>query len=89
MCHKRAGEQGTSSACAEGAREDMRKARREYASRRMAAAIKRMGNTPLSSLEWEFAFRWATVWGMASRMCPRCRRADNCTNENGCQGDEG
>ena len=68
---------GTASSCS-GADmlERPRKSRTEYAGRRMAAAVKRMGDVSLSSSEWEVALRWATVWGMAMRTGPRCHHAD-------------
>lgn len=53
--------------------EQQHKSRTEYAGRRMAAALKRMGDVSLSSREWELALRWATAWGMAVRTGPRCR----------------
>lgn len=50
----------------------------DYAAQRMAAAVKRMGATTLSSQEWELALRWATIWGMATRICSRCRGEEMC-----------
>lgn len=62
-----------------GMLEELRKSRADYAAHRMSQAIKRMGDTSLSSGEWESALKWATVWGMATRMCSRCRSTDMCT----------
>lgn len=79
MCGKPLRQPGVASARTDaGTLEQPRKSRADYAGRRMAAAIKRMGDTSLSSREWESALKWATVWGMATRMCSRCRSTGMC-----------
>lgn len=69
---------GTSSFAGTCMHEHTHKSRTEYASRRMAAAVERMGDVSLTSREWELALRWATAWGMAMRTGPRCNCPEDC-----------
>lgn len=78
MCCKPQESAGTDSACPEAEPLEWHKRRTEYAARRMAAALQRMGDMSLSSDEWEQALKWATIWGMATRIGPRCRRTHTC-----------
>jgi hypothetical protein len=53
-------------------------ARAEYAMLRMTLAQRRMLLAIGYDDEWETAYRWATAWGRAIKMAPRCPHVATC-----------